>query len=313
MALDPQAQAVIDLVIKSGRPAYNTLSPKDARQLFRETRPASTPTPPEIGAVRNLVAQGPGGPIPLRVYRPAGVAASVALPGLMYFHGGGWVIGDLDTHDVLCRQLTAEAGVTVVNVDYRLAPEHRFPAAVEDSLAATEWVSANAAPLGADRGRLAVAGDSAGGNLSAVVSLRARGSGGPPIAFQLLVYPATDLTRSAASHKENGEGYLLTNELMAWFMAHYFGGEGDLRHPDASPLFVEDLSGLPPALVITAEFDPLRDEGEAYAERLRRAGVDARASRYDGMIHGFFGLDAVFDAARKAMDEAVMALQEALA
>src|SRR5438046_5902523 len=187
MALDPQAQAVIDLVIKSGRPAYNTLSPKDARQLFRETRPASTPTPPEIGAVRNLVAQGPGGPIPLRVYRPAGVAASVALPGLLYFHGGGWVIGDLDTHDVLCRQLTAEAGVTVVNVDYRLAPEHKFPAAVDDAWEATRWVASVADLLGIDARRLAVGGDSAGGNLAAVVALLARDAGAPAIAFQALL------------------------------------------------------------------------------------------------------------------------------
>src|SRR5207244_7815000 len=164
MALDPQTQAVIDLVIKSGRPAYNTLSPKDARQLFRETRPASTPTPPEIGAVRNLVAQGPGGPIPLRVYRPAGVAASVALPGLMYFHGGGWVIGDLDTHDVLCRQLTAEAGITVVAVDYRLAPESKFPAAADDAWAATRWVVAHAERPGIDARRLPRGGDGAGGD-----------------------------------------------------------------------------------------------------------------------------------------------------
>src|SRR5216117_3078079 len=193
MALDPQAQAVIDLVIKSGRPAYNTLSPKDARQLFRETRPASTPTPPEIGAVRNLVADGPGGPIPLRVYRPRGVAAGAPLPGLVFFHGGGWVIGDLDTHDVLCRQLTAEAGITVVAVDYRLAPESKFPAAADDAWAATRWVVAHAERFGIDAGRLAVGGDSAGGNLAAVVALLARDAGAPIIKLQVLVYPVTDV------------------------------------------------------------------------------------------------------------------------
>src|SRR5207253_1094297 len=177
MALDPQAQEVINLVIKSGRPAYNTLSPKDARQLFRETRPASTPTPAEIGAVKNLTADGPGGPIPLRVYRPADVPAGTPLPVLVYYHGGGWVIGDLDTHDVQCRQITAEAGITVVAVDYRLAPEHKFPAAVDDAWAATRWVVAHAGELGIDGRRVAVAGDSAGGNLAAVVALMARDEG----------------------------------------------------------------------------------------------------------------------------------------
>src|SRR5215831_9320095 len=174
MALDPQARAVIDLAIKSGRPAYNTLGPKEARQLFRETRPGATPTPKEIGAVRNLTVDGPGGPIPLRVYRPAGVASGTALPALVYYHGGGWVIGDLDTHDVQCRQTAAEAGIVVVAVDYRLAPEHKFPAAVDDSWAATRWVVAHGSELGIDSRRIAVGGDSAGGNLAAVVALMAR-------------------------------------------------------------------------------------------------------------------------------------------
>ena len=177
MALDPQVQEVIKLVIKSGRPAYNTLSPKDARQLFRETRPASTPTPPEIGAVKNVTADGPGGPIPLRVYRPAGAASGTPLPALVFYHGGGWVIGDLDTHDVQCRQITAEAGIAVVAVDYRLAPEHKFPAAVDDAWAATRWVVAHAGELGVDPRRIAVGGDSAGGNLAAVVALLARDAG----------------------------------------------------------------------------------------------------------------------------------------
>src|SRR5216110_503685 len=185
MALDPQCQAVLDLVIKAGRPAYHTLSPKDARQLFRETRPASTPTPPEIGVVNDLLADG----IPVRVYRPVGAGADTALPALVYFHGGGWVIGDLETHDVLCRQLTAEAGVEVIAVDYRLAPEHKFPAAADDAWAATRWIAAHAAELGVDADRLAVGGDSAGGNLAAVVALLAREAGGPRIALQILLYP----------------------------------------------------------------------------------------------------------------------------
>src|SRR6202795_1010822 len=191
-ALDPEARAVLDLVIKSGRPAYHQLSPKDARQLFRETRPASTPTPPEIGAVKDLMADGPLGPIPLRLYRPAGVPVATPLGVLIFFHGGGWVIGDLETHDVLCRQLTAESGVSVVSVDYRLAPEHKFPAAVNDAWAATRWVVAHAAELNVDANRLAVGGDSAGGNLAAVVALLARDHGGPPIRLQQLLSPVTD-------------------------------------------------------------------------------------------------------------------------
>src|SRR5206468_7398700 len=201
MALDPQARAVLELIIKSGRPPYHQLSPKEARQLFRETRPASTPVPPEIGVVRNVLAEGRHAAVPLRVYRPAGVAATTLLPGLLYFHGGGWVIGDLDTHDVLCRQLTAEAGVTVVNVDYRLAPEHKFPAAADDAWAATRWTVAHASEFGVDAGRLAVGGDSAGGNLAAVVALQARDAGAPIIKLQVLVYPVTDVAAESRSYQ----------------------------------------------------------------------------------------------------------------
>ena len=309
MALDPQAQAVIDLVIKSGRPAYNTLSPKDARQLFRETRPASTPTPPEIGAVRNLVAQGPGGPIPLRVYRPAGVAASVALPGLMYFHGGGWVIGDLDTHDVLCRQLTAEAGVTVVNVDYRLAPEHKFPAAADDAWAATRWTVAHASEFGVDAGRLAVGGDSAGGNLAAVVALQARDAGAPLIKLQVLVYPVTDVAAESRSYQDFSEGYMLTRESMRWFTAHYLGAPGQGSDWRVSPLRAASHAGLPPALVITAGFDPLCDEGEAYAAALRKAGVRVAHERFEGQIHGFVNMGRIIADADRAVAISAVALR----
>ncbi len=228
MAVDPQVQEVIKLVIKSGRPAYNTLSPKDARQLFRETRPASTPTPPEIGAVKNVTADGPGGPIPLRVYRPAAVASGTALPALVFYHGGGWVIGDLDTHDVQCRQITAEAGITVVAVDYRLAPEHKFPASVDDAWAATRWVVAHGSELGIDPRRIAVGGDSAGGNLAAVVALLARDAGNTPaIALQVLVYPATDLAGESKSYGDFSDGYLLTRDSMRWFKNHYLKSSGD--------------------------------------------------------------------------------------
>jgi len=312
MALDPQAQAVIDLVIKSGRPAYNTLSPKDARQLFRETRPASTPTPPEIGAVRNLVANGPGGPIPLRVYRPAGVAASVALPGLMYFHGGGWVIGDLDTHDVLCRQLTAEAGVTVVNVDYRLAPEHKFPAGADDAWAATRWTVAHASEFGVDAGRLAVGGDSAGGNLAAVVALQARDAGAPIIKLQVLVYPVTDVAAESRSYQDFSEGYMLTRESMRWFTAHYLAAAGQANDWRVSPLRASSHAGLPPALVVTAGFDPLRDEGAAYAAKLQQAGVLVDYVCYGGMIHGFAGMGKLIETGNRAVSHIAATLRQTL-
>jgi acetyl esterase len=308
-ALDPQARAVIDLVVKSGRPAYHTLSPKEARQLFRETRPASTPTPPQIGAVRNLVTDGS---IPLRVYRPAGVPDSTRLPGYVYFHGGGWVIGDLDTHDVICRQLTAEAGVSVVSVDYRLAPEHKFPAAADDAWAATRWVVAHAAELGVDAGRLAVGGDSAGGTLAAVVALLARDAGGPAIALQVLLYPVTDLAAESRSYQDFADGYMLTRDGMRWFTAHYLKAPSDAADWRASPLRAPSLAGLPPALVVTAGFDPLRDEGETYARRLRDAGVRVDYVCYGGMIHGFVPMGGLLDTAGHAVALIGGALRRAL-
>src|SRR5437763_11383376 len=209
MALDPQAANVMDWMVSPGRPPYHELTPKDARQMFRETRPASTPPAPQIGAVRDVLTEGEQA-IPLRVYRPPGVSDSRRLPVLVYFHGGGWVIGDLETHDVLCRQLTAEAGVEVIAVDYRLAPEHKFPAAVDDAWAATKWVVANAGRLGVDPKRIAVGGDSAGGNLAAVVALLAREEGTPAITLQVLLYPVTDFRTDTGSYRAFAEGYLLT-------------------------------------------------------------------------------------------------------
>jgi acetyl esterase len=312
MALDPQAQEVINLVIKSGRPAYNTLSPKDARQLFRETRPASTPTPAEIGSVRNLTADGPGGPIPLRVYRPKDVAAGAALPVLVYYHGGGWVIGDLDTHDVQCRQITAEAGITVVAVDYRLAPEHKFPAAADDAWAATRWVVAHASELGVDGRKLAVGGDSAGGNLAAVVALMARDAGGPAIALQVLAYPVTDVGAESKSYRDFAEGYLLTRDGMRWFTNHYLKSPGEAQDWRVSPLRATSLAGLPPALVITAGFDPLRDEGAVYAGRLADAGVRVDYINYGGMIHGFMPMGKLIDTGNRATSHVAASLREAL-
>ncbi|MDQ1375382.1 MAG: acetyl esterase, partial [Actinomycetota bacterium] len=232
------------------------------------------------------------------------------LPVLVFFHGGGFVIGDLDTHDQVCRQLANGSHAIVVAVDYRLAPEHPYPAAPDDCFAATTWIHEHATELGGDPTRMAVAGDSAGGNLAAVVAQEARDKGGPPLKAQILIYPATDLSMQHPSITENGEGYLLTKEGMDWFMGHYAPDVDDVR---CSPLAAVDLSGLPPALVITAEFDPLRDEGEAYAAHLREAGVPVVLSRYDGMIHGFFQLGVLLDAGTKAVDEAARALAAALA
>ena len=312
MALDPQVQAVIELVAKSGRPAYHTLSPKDARQLFLETRPASTPTPPEIGSVKNVVAETPQGAIPLRVYRPAGVPATTPLPAYVYFHGGGWVIGDLETHDVLCRQLTAASGASVISVDYRLAPEHKFPAAADDAWAATRWVVAHAGELGLDGRRLAVGGDSAGGNLAAVVALMARDAGGPAIALQVLIYPVTDVMAETRSYADFAEGYMLTRESMRWFTAHYLKSKDDGRDWRVSPLRAPSLAGLPPALIVTAGFDPLRDEGEIYAGRLRDAGVTVDYVCYGGMIHGFVGMGKLIDTAGRAISHVGGSLRQAL-
>ncbi len=312
MALDPQVQAVLELVAKANRPAYHTLSPKDARQLFIETRPASTPTPPEIGAVKNVTAEGPHGPIPLRVYRPAGVADATPLPAYVYFHGGGWVIGDLNTHDVICRQLTAASGTSVVSVDYRMAPEHKFPAAADDSWAATKWVVAHAAELGLDASRLAVGGDSAGGNLAAVVALMARDAGGPAIALQVLIYPVTDVMAETRSYADFADGYLLTRESMRWFTAHYLKSKDDARDWRVSPLRAPSLAGLPPALIVTAGFDPLRDEGEIYGGRLRDAGVTVDYVCYGGMIHGFVGMGKLIDTAGRAISHIGGSLRQAL-
>ena len=308
MPLDPNVRTMLEGMAAQGAPAFHEVSPKAAREMVREMGMAGEPEPVEAVADRTI--PGPGGDIPIRVYTPKG---DTPLPVLVFFHGGGWVICDLETHDGVCRALANAAGCIVVSVDYRLAPEHKFPAAVDDAFAATEWVAANAAAIGADPSCVAVAGDSAGGNLAAVVAQLAKGRGGPQLAFQLLVYPVTDHKFDTASYSENAEGYFNTRDMMKWFWDHYLPNEEAGQDPHASPLRANDLSGLPPALIITAEFDPLRDEGEAYAARLAEAGVPAKSTRYDGMIHGFFSMSALLPQARQAIDEAVAALREAFA
>jgi acetyl esterase len=234
-------------------------------------------------------------------------------PALVYLHGGGWVIGSLDSYDATCRELAEGAGCVVVSVDYRLAPEHRYPAAPQDCFAAVKWVAANAGSLGADARRLAVGGDSAGGNLSAVVAQMARDQGGPAIRFQLLIYPVTDADFTRRSYVDNAEGYLLTTASMHWFWDHYLPEREKRAEPYACPLRAADLAGLPPAWVCTAEFDPLRDEGEAYAKRLQHAGVSTTLTRFDGLIHGFISMGLVAPRAQAAIDEAVAALRKGLA
>jgi acetyl esterase len=311
--LHPQARALLDFIEARGIPPTHTLSPADARAFYRDRRTATQPEAPQVAEVRELKAEGPHGTIPVRLYRPLGSTADAALPVLVYFHGGGWVIGDLDTHDVLCRSLANGAGCAVASIDYRMGPEHRFPAAVDDVLAATRWVHREAASLGLDAGRLAVGGDSAGGNLAAVAAIAARDAGDLPIVFQLLIYPATDQRRGHPSHEANGQGYLLTRDTMAYFHDHYID---DLRHDldwRASPLLHGDLSGLPPALVLTAGYDPLRDEGMAYAEALTAAGSRAAYVCFERQIHGFITMGKVLDEADTAIALCCAELRRALA
>lgn len=310
--LDPQARALIDLMIERQVPPTHTLSVAEARRVYRDRRSFTQPDPPPVGAVRDLQAEGPHGAIPLRLYRPAGAAAG-ALPVLVYFHGGGWVIGDLDTHDVVCRTLCAGSGCAVVAVDYRMGPEHRFPAAVDDTHAAVRWVRAQAAALGLDGTRLAIGGDSAGGNLAAVTAIAMRQAGEAPARLQLLIYPATDMRAVAPSHTVNGQGYVLTSDSIAWFRGHYIADAAQWADWRASPLLADDLSHLPPALVLTAGFDPLRDEGRQYADALSAAGVPAQYVCFERQIHGFITMGRVIDEANTALDLCGAALRRALA
>jgi acetyl esterase len=286
MPLDPQAKALFDFLGLTDLAPLETLTPQEARARFEALAEARRQLAPEVvDQLRDLKIPGPAGEIPVRIYSPQGPSP---LPALIYFHGGGWVLGDLESHDHVCRALANSASCVVISVDYRLAPENKFPAAVYDSYAATEWIANHAAELGVDRARIAVGGDSAGGNLAAVISLVARDKGGPNITFQLLIYPATDMRMSMPSIDENADGPLLTKAAMHWFVNHYLSHEGDRTDPLASPLLASNLKGLPPAFIITAECDPLRDEGEAYGLRLEQAGVPVAVQRYAGMPHGFF-------------------------
>ena len=299
MAVDPQIQVLLDA--GATLPPLHTLSVEKARAQFA-SRGSSGLRVPNIAAVTDRDMQGPNGPLPLRIYTPIGDGP---FPLMVFFHGSGFVVCSLDTHDVMCRNLCAGSECVVVSVDYRLAPDHKFPAAPDDCLAATRWAGANAAALGADPGRILIAGDSAGGNLAAVTALRIRDEGGPRLIGQLLIYPVTDFyDANHPSMEENAEGYGLTRAGMIWFWNHYLERLTDGAHPHASPLRAVDLHRLPPALVIMAEFDPLRDEGAQYAVRLRDAGVPTDMRQWDGMNHGFFFWPGVVNTASVAIDEA---------
>ncbi len=285
----------------SGAPPMHEGTPEAAREAFRALAVGGRPTESvvPVDSVEELTIPGPAGDIPARVYRPG---TEGALPTVVLFHGGGWVIGDLDTHDNMARSICRDCDAVVVSVDYRLAPEAPFPAAVDDALAATRWLGEHLADFGGSQ-TLAVAGDSAGGNLAAVVAQQVRDAGGPALAAQLLVYPATDVPGEYPSREENGEGYFLDAVTMEWFINHYAADPGHHTDPRLSPLQASSLAGLPPAVVVTAEYDPLRDEGAAYAQALEAAGVRVDYRRFDGMIHGFFDMGPHSAGAQKAVDE----------
>ena len=309
MPLDPQAQKLVDALADLGLKPVEDSTPAEARESMR-ARTAGLGPVEDVADVTDYRVPVEGAEITVRVYSPGGTTPR---PALVFYHGGGWVIGDLYTHDGICRSLTNAVGCVVASVDYRLAPEFKYPVAGEDSYAALRWVVASAARLGIDPRRVAVGGDSAGGHLSTVVALMARDRRGPALMQQVLLYPVTNHDFDTPSYHENATGYVLTREAMRWFWRHYLPSPAQGREPHASPLLAPNLAGLPPALVITAECDPLRDEGEAYAARLRDAGVPVTLTRYTGMFHGFFRMTRLLDKAKAALDEVAASLRKAFA
>jgi acetyl esterase len=309
----PEVRTILDAIESAAVPLAEQ-TPEGLREAYAALSAMSTKE--DVASVSDHTIPGPGGDLQLRHYRPVTDAGNgETLPVLVWFHGGGWVIGNIETHDSLCRSLANAAQVAVTSVEYRLAPEHPFPAGLDDALAAIRWVAANGSTLGIDPERLAVGGDSAGGNLAAAACQRLRDAE-PSVRFQLLVYPVLDARFATRSIDENAEGYFLTKEAMLWFREHYLsGGEGDPDDPRVSPGCAPEsaMVGLPPGLVITAEYDPLRDEGEIYGERLQAAGVNMAVSRYDGVIHGFMAMADLIPDGRAAIDEAAKALRAVLA
>lgn len=312
MELHPQMKAILDQARAAGAKPFHTMTPDEARQGINALLEAFKGTPEQVAKSEQRNIPGPGGHIPVQIYTPA--EGTAPFPVLVYFHGGGWTIGDVASWDPFCRALCNATGCVLMSVDYRLAPEHKFPDGPEDCYAAADWAEKNAAAIGGEAKRIAVGGDSAGGNLAAVVALMARDRGGPHIAFQLLIYPATDAALDTPSQEEfKDDGYILSRQDMVWFWGHYLGSDADKKKPYASPAEARSLKHLPPALVITAGFDPLRDEGETYAARLQDAGVKCECTRYEGVTHGFVLFGSVLDEARKAIGDIGSAMRTALA
>jgi len=312
MPLDPQAETVIGLVKQSGLPEFWQLTPGQAREQYL-LRVGKLAVREPIFRTQNRAIPGPGSELPIRIYQPRESKPGELLPVLVWFHGGGFVIGNLDTHDSACRMLANQGDCLVVAVDYRLAPESKFPAAVEDSMAALRWVALHAREVGGDPERIAVGGDSAGGNLAAVCALLARNEGYPRVAFQLLIYPCTAPEPETASHRKFAEGYVLTRNTITWFYKQYVRSPKEFHDFRFAPLVADDLSNLPPALVLVAGFDPLRDEGVDYARRLIEAGNRVTLVNYEGMIHGFYLMGGAVDAAKRAVAQSAQALREAFA
>ena len=312
MPFDPDTQIVLDMIRLAGRPAFETLTPAEAREAYANSRKVLQPPREDVAETRDVTIPGPLGDIPLRLYRPAGTEASDRLPALIYYHGGGWLLGDLESHDGVCRRFANAARCRVVSVDYRMAPEHKFPAAVEDSAAATRWVVEQADRLGIDPDKIAVGGDSAGGNLAAVMALMARDGALPPLAFQLLIYPSTDMMMTTASSQTVTAGVPLTSATMRWFIDHYLPDTTAARDWRASPLRAVDLSGVAQALVLTCRYDPLCDEGIAYVRRLEQEGVRTVHLHYSDQTHGFMSMGRIIRAADQAIDMMAAALRKAL-
>ena len=311
MKLHPQTQAVLDALAAMKLPPPDQVPIAQAREQFMSARATFLAAPEEVAACSDRTLPGPAGEIPVRIYRPHGIGTAELLPALVYFHGGGWVFGNLDSHDPLCRALANRARCAVVAVAYRVAPEDKFPAAVEDALAALRAVARLGRELGIDGARLAAAGDSAGGNLVAVAAIEFRDAGGPRLALQVLLYPVTDLSMRMPSYARLAQGYMLTRERMLFFRDAYLRDTRDIDDWRASPLKARDLSRLPPALVVTASHDPLIDEGKAYADRLAAAGVPVTYRCYEGMIHGFLTMAGKIDAGNAGIEEIGAALRQA--
>lgn len=306
MPLHPQVKTALEQMAAAGPPLHH-LSPAEARKAIEAMR-ATKGEPEHVAKIEDRTFRGPAGNLPVRIYMPDGRGP---FPVLVYFHGGGWVVGSIETVDASCRSLANLTGCIVASADYRLAPEHKFPAAADDAYAAVRWAALHAASFHGDPARIAVGGESAGANLAAVAALMAQDRGSTPLVLQLLMYPVLDYSFGRPSHKENGEGYFLTTEMMQWFWRQYLNGDADGESHLASPLRARFLSGVAPAAIFTAEFDPLRDEGAAYAARLREANVPVTYKCCEGLIHGFMGMAKVVDPAKKALEEATAALRAA--